>query len=123
MDENSIQEHAVLVALGLVYYLRLNEKYREKYKKDLKKTQIRAKTVDEALKEEVGFDGQNRVIIIHGIVIVQSIIVIEYIISFISSCHHLSDGLLQLSSLHSERNSKDSSSHGEPVLYHSVLLY
>ena len=63
MDENSIQEHAVLVALGLVYYLRLNEKYRERYKKDLKKTQIRAKTVDEALKEEVGFDGQNQVIV------------------------------------------------------------
>ena len=60
VDENSSQEHAVLVALGLVYYLRLNEKYRERYKKDLKKTQIRAKTVDEALKEEVGFNGQNR---------------------------------------------------------------
>ena len=48
-----IQERAIVVALGLVYYMRLNDKYRKKYANDLRKTQIYKIRVDEALKEEV----------------------------------------------------------------------
>ena len=56
ITKSSCDEQAVLVALGLVYYLRLDEKYRDRYNKDINKAIINPKSVVEALKEEVGFD-------------------------------------------------------------------
>ena len=50
-----MQERAVMVALGIVYYLRLDEKSRTKYKDRLKKKMLGSMTVDEALKEELDF--------------------------------------------------------------------
>ena len=54
-----MQERAVLVALAIVYYLRLNQKYRSMYQEELKKDLLGNKTVEEALKEELDFYSEN----------------------------------------------------------------
>ena len=58
-EECQLQEQAVLVALGIVYYLRLNQKYRDLYEEDLKKHLSGSKTVKEALKAELDFYSQH----------------------------------------------------------------
>ena len=50
-----IQEHAILGALGIVYYMRLNDTFRERYKLELgRKMRLSfATNIDQALQEEV----------------------------------------------------------------------
>ena len=50
-----LQERAVMVALGIVYYLRLDEDSRNRYKKELKKMMMGAMTVEQVLKDELDF--------------------------------------------------------------------
>lgn len=54
-DHQMLQEQAVLVALSIVYYLRLNLEYRSMYQKELEMDQTGGKTIEEALKEELDF--------------------------------------------------------------------
>ena len=50
-----IQEHAILGALAIVYYMRLNDTFRERYRKELgRKMKLSFGTnIDQALQEEV----------------------------------------------------------------------
>ena len=50
-----IQEHAILGALAIVYYMRLNDTFRDRYRKELgRKMKLSfATNIDQALQEEV----------------------------------------------------------------------
>ena len=54
-DLRQLQERAVMVALGIVYYLRLDENARKRYKNELRKNLMGHRTVEEALKDELNF--------------------------------------------------------------------
>ena len=52
-DDVSIQQQAVLVSVGLVYYLRLDHEGRKEYKEAMDKYMWGRKDIDKALREEV----------------------------------------------------------------------
>ena len=54
-DPRQLQERAVMVALGIVYYLRLDEMARKRYKNELRKNLMGHRTVEDALKDELNF--------------------------------------------------------------------
>ena len=54
-DPRKLQERAVMVALGIVYYLRLDENSRKRYKNELRKNLMGSMTVGEVLQDELDF--------------------------------------------------------------------
>ena len=82
-DPRKLQERAVMVALGIVYYLRLDEKSRTRYNKDLKKNMMGSMTVEEVLKEELDFYGKH-LSIPHGIAKTQALL--ENLFCIIACC-------------------------------------
>ena len=72
-----------MVALGIVYYLRLDEKSRTRYNKDLKKNMMGSMTVEEVLKEELDFYGKH-LCIPHGIAKTQALL--ENLFCIIACC-------------------------------------
>ena len=72
-----------MVALGIVYYLRLDETSRNRYKKELKKMMMGAMTVEQVLKEELNFYSKH-LSIPHGIAKTQALL--ENLFCIIACC-------------------------------------
>ena len=82
-DRHKLQERAVMVALGIVYYLRLDEDPRNRYKKELKKMMMGGMTVEQVLKEELNFYSKH-LSIPHGIAKTQALL--ENLFCIIACC-------------------------------------
>ena len=82
-DRRKLQERAVMVALGIVYYLRLDEDSRNRYKKELKKMMMGTMTVEQVLKEELDFYSKH-LSIPHGIAKTQALL--ENLFCIIACC-------------------------------------